>query len=87
MGLYLLDREPPLDPPEPEVAFYCADCGGEIYIGETYFRVDGKNYCEGCVSTEIAEPDYDDDGPDPDQIYDDWRDRQMERDDECFNSV
>ena len=59
MGLYLLDREPPLDPPEPEVAFYCADCGGEIYIGETYFRVDGKNYCEGCVSTEIAEPEYD----------------------------
>ena len=87
MGLYLLDREPPLDPPEPEVAFYCADCGGEIYIGETYFRVDGKNYCEGCVSTEIAEPDYDDDGPDPDQIYDDWRERQMEKDNECFNSL
>ena len=86
MGLYLLDREPPLDPPEPEVAFYCEGCGSEIYVGEDYYRVDGKPYCEGCVSSEIAEPDYDD-GPDPDQIYDDWRERQMEKDNECFNSL
>lgn len=78
--MYNLHFEPPLDPPEPEIAFYCDDCGGEIYVGETYYRIDGKNYCEYCIeaSKEIAEKDYDDDGPDPDRIYDEWRDRQME---------
>ena len=75
--MYNLRFEPPLDPPEPEVAFYCDDCGYEIYVGESYYRVGDKHYCEGCVSSEIAEKDYDD-GPDPDRIYDEWRDRQME---------
>ena len=51
--MYNLHFEPPLDPPEPEIAFYCDDCGGEIYVGETYYRIDGKNYCEYCTQKRV----------------------------------
>ena len=78
MGLYLLNKEPPLDPPEPEVAFFCEGCGCEIYVGDDYYRVDGKNYCVDCVSSGIAEKDYDDDGPGPDEMYDRWRERYFD---------
>ena len=77
--IWMPNREPPLDPPEPELAFFCEGCGNEIYVGDTYYRVDGKNYCEDCVSQEIAEYDDNDDGPDPDIAYDRWRDSQLEK--------
>lgn len=76
--IWMPNREPPLDPPEPELAFFCEGCGEEIYVGETYYRVDGKNYCEYCVIADVAEKAYDD-GPDPDVEYDRWRDSQLEK--------
>lgn len=35
--------------------YHCAACDGEIYAGNTFFRVDGKVYCESCVEEEVAE--------------------------------
>lgn len=29
-----------LDPPESKIAFYCDQCGGEVYVGEGYLECD-----------------------------------------------
>ena len=26
----------------------CDQCGGEIYLGETYHRINGENVCDDC---------------------------------------
>ena len=84
--MYNLRFEPPMDPPEPEVAFYCECCGNEIYVGEDYYYIEDCAICSECLVEwmdryykKIAEKDYDDDEPDPDRIYDEWRDRQLEK--------
>lgn len=41
--------EPPLDPPEDVIVGYCAYCGGEIYDGETVYRIDGGLIHEDCL--------------------------------------
>ena len=41
--------EPRLDPPEPEILFFCAECGNEIYEGEEYWLLHGEIYCEQCI--------------------------------------
>lgn len=48
--MYLLKTEPPLDPPEPDVAFPCDVCGEDIYVGETYLDTELGKVCEFCVS-------------------------------------
>lgn len=35
--------------PDPPAAFRCHDCGEPIYPGDEYARVDGVEYCEGCI--------------------------------------
>lgn len=42
--------ERPLDPPEDAVADYCGHCGGEIYQGETVYRIDGNLIHEDCLN-------------------------------------
>ena len=81
--MYQLKSEPPLDPPEPTVALYCDNCGNEIYVGEDYWDINGDRICRDCLDDwldrckkEAEYPDYD--GPDPDEEYDRWKDRQMD---------
>ena len=47
----MFDRipEPSLEPPEPKVFGYCEHCGGEIYEGETCYRIDGQLIHEDCL--------------------------------------
>lgn len=35
--------------PEPPVYAECEACGAEIYDGDEYYEIDGRNYCESCV--------------------------------------
>ena len=40
----------------------CDCCGGEMYEGDKYFRIEDKYYCESCVDIgelEAEEPDWD----------------------------
>ncbi|MDD3164763.1 MAG: hypothetical protein PHS97_02795 [Oscillospiraceae bacterium] len=41
--------EPSLIPPEWAVFARCSLCGGEIYLGEAYYAVDGKTICCDCA--------------------------------------
>jgi len=41
--------ERPLEPPEDVVVGYCDQCGGEIYEGETVYRIDGQLIHEDCL--------------------------------------
>lgn len=50
----------------------CDCCGLEMYEGDTYYLINGKYYCEGCVEVGQLEPDE----PDWDSMpggHDDWR--------------
>lgn len=31
-------------------AAYCTQCGGEIYRGEDYYRIDGQEVCTDCLA-------------------------------------
>ena len=35
---------------EPPVFGRCESCGMKIYDGDEYYEIDGRNYCESCVS-------------------------------------
>jgi len=50
-GVEMFERisERPLDPPEDVVADYCNHCGGEIYEGETVYRINGRLIHEDCL--------------------------------------
>lgn len=37
--------------------YLCTTCGGGIYVGDAYYRVDGQVVCEECVIKDIAEDD------------------------------
>ena len=48
--------EPSLTPKEPKVAHYCDCCGGEIYEGKEYYRIElldsslrPLNICRDCM--------------------------------------
>lgn len=48
--------EPSLTPEEPKVALYCDCCGGEIYEGKEYYRIEpldpslhSLNICKDCM--------------------------------------
>ena len=34
---------------EPKYATTCDECGAGIQVGEDYWEVDGKVYCEDCI--------------------------------------
>lgn len=53
--------EPPLDPPEAKVVFYCDDCDREICEGDAYYRIMDFVFCESCVENarRYAGVDYD----------------------------
>lgn len=38
-----------LEPPEDVPVGYCEHCGGEIYEGETVYRIDGQLIHEDCL--------------------------------------
>ena len=42
---------------DPAVAFCCDICGGEVYAGERYYRIDkyGLKLCTDCVNISHAE--------------------------------
>jgi hypothetical protein len=44
-------REPelPIDPPEDRIFTTCDYCKGEIYEGESYYRIDGQDICVECL--------------------------------------
>ena len=73
--IWMPNREPPLDPPEPEVAFRCDYCGNDIYVGEEYYHIDGTDICTECLrdwADEFYKREAEPDGPDPDLGRDDW---------------
>lgn len=41
--------ERPLEPPEDKPAGYCGFCGGEVYEGDTVYRIDGQLIHENCL--------------------------------------
>ena len=56
--------EPSLTPEEPKVAHYCDCCGGEIYEGKEYYRIElldsslrPLNICRDCMrcARQVAE--------------------------------
>ena len=53
---YDIGHEPPLDPWEAEVKFYCDVCGEAIFEGETYYDICSMSICEKCIAdaAEIA---------------------------------
>lgn len=41
------DRSP--EPPEDGVCFHCDFCRGEIYVGDSYYSIDGEVICPDCL--------------------------------------
>ncbi len=37
------------NPPEEKIMGYCDHCGSEIYAGELYYDIDGKQIHEDCL--------------------------------------
>lgn len=66
------------DPPEPEYP-ECPVCGSECE--DIYYSTDGDIVgCDDCIkkvdANEWAAEERKNAGPDPDRLYDEWRDRQ-----------
>jgi hypothetical protein len=40
-----------LTTPDDKSVYTCCDCGGEIYEGETAYRLDGEIYCHECMQS------------------------------------
>lgn len=64
--------------PEEEPVYICDECEEGIYDGDAVYEIGGHKYCESCIDSarftaEAPEP-YE---PDPDRLYDEWRDRQL----------
>ena len=36
--------------PEPSVIKICSHCDEDIYVGNTYYDIDGEPWCEDCIS-------------------------------------
>ena len=41
--------ERPLEPPEEHPVGYCDHCGGEVYEGDTVYRIDGQCIHDDCL--------------------------------------
>ncbi len=46
----IYEPELSIEPPEDIIFGYCAFCGGEIYDGETIYRIDGDYIHEDCLA-------------------------------------
>lgn len=58
-------RDPchPRCPNAPEVvAAQCTVCGGDIYVGDTAYQIDGDLWCEECITDCRTEARVADDG-------------------------
>ena len=33
----------------PKPAFCCDECGQDVYVGESYYALDGRRFCRKCV--------------------------------------
>ena len=67
---------------EPDVFCSCSECGCNLYVGDTAYKIGDDYFCESCCDkVELEMPEYDD----SDYKYEMWRDRQLmdewERDD------
>ncbi len=47
------------DGKEPRVCCWCDECGGEIYEGQTYYKIGSNIYCEDCIDDARSEAGYD----------------------------
>ena len=54
--MYPMSPEPRLTPPEPR--FVLAECGCEVFEGETMYWAGGRTYCPDCAK-ELSENDID----------------------------
>ena len=41
----------------PVIVHECTLCGGEIYLGDTYYDIEGKPICEECINEARREAD------------------------------
>ena len=59
---------------EPEMFWdKCAGCGGDLYVGDTAYKIGDNYYCEDCCETvELENPERNEDFE-----YEYWRDRQL----------
>lgn len=48
-GQYFDFTEQPLDPAEDVVCFHCDFCRGEIYVGDSYYSIEGEVICPDCL--------------------------------------
>lgn len=39
-----------MEPYTGGISGLCSQCGGEIYLGELYYRIDGQDICPGCLA-------------------------------------
>lgn len=46
---------PPGERPTDIPAAQCTQCGGEIYRGETYYRIDARAVCTDCLAAYAEE--------------------------------
>lgn len=44
-----INPEPSLELPDDVVVAHCDLCGGEIYGGESMYRIDSKTICDDCL--------------------------------------
>lgn len=40
---------PDYDPNAAYIAFHCDDCGGPLYEGDDYYKINGYRLCESCA--------------------------------------
>lgn len=45
----------PWDRQQDKPFVYCAECGGEIYSGESCYQIGDNYYCDHCVLPVIAD--------------------------------
>lgn len=60
---------------KPFPMYKCAECGEDLYVGNTAYKIGESYYCEDCcemIEVERPEEDF------SDYLYDEWKDRQRE---------
>jgi hypothetical protein len=79
---YCLQSECPVSCPnyeEPPAPFNCDGCEEGIGLGEDYVEIDGKRYCEECISGSWRIADEDDytHPPSRDDFMDEYEERSI----------
>lgn len=80
--------------PEPEPVYTCIECGEGIFMGDKYLDTEDGSICEDCMSQKtldeileifgermyvVDENDIKDEGPDPDEAYENYREARGAR--------